>query len=127
MPIHQRLIAIVSGVLFLQLSLLGSVAPCSMDGGGRGHIAMTGAHVMGGGGHSDTICDARTAGKSCRLPCVPESQGPCASMASCSMVTASLPSETRLLPARTATAVLPEPLSAESDLALAPELPPPRV
>jgi hypothetical protein len=125
MPILQRLIAIVSGALFLQLSLLGSVAPCSMDGG-RGHTAMAGGHVMDGG-HSDTICDARNAGKSCRLPCVPDSQGACASMASCSIVTASPPSEARLLSARTAAAVLPEPVSAESELAIAPELPPPRV
>jgi len=125
MPLLRRLIATVSGTFFLQLSLLGSVAPCTMDGGHDPNRPVQ-AHSMNGA-HSDGGCSARNTSKSCRLPCAPETQGTCASMASCATATAAPPAEIRILPGLVSAGDLPEPLSIESDLTTAPDSPPPRV
>src|SRR5512140_3238224 len=125
MRIVQRLIATISYALFLQLSLLGSQAPCSMVGGAA-PTRMAGSHSMNGS-HADQACDTRSSNESCRGPCVPATPGACASMTSCAATTAILPDQPRALGSVAQIADLPEPLSSESVLAAAPEIPPPRV
>ncbi len=121
MPFLKRLIATISGVLFLQLSLLGSGVLCATH---RGHAMSpgAGAHAMNGRQAPDD-CGTPSTNDSCRGPWAP---GGCASMTSCAAATAAPTAGVQVLRTFAVARDLPEPLSAESELAVTPEPPPPR-
>jgi hypothetical protein len=125
MPFHQRLIATLSSVLLLQLSLFGNDALCTAH---NGH-AMSGMaqHHSTHGQPSSKDCGSESDGKSHRGPLAPDGPGSCASMISCATATAAPTSGAGMTGTLPTAGELPEPLSAESDLAVAPEPPPPRL
>ena len=72
-------------------------------------------------------CGSENDSKSQRGPLAPDVPGACASMISCAAATAAPTPGARMTGTLPAASELPEPLSAESDLAVAPEPPPPRL
>ena len=110
MRIVHRVAAAFAGIILLQYSLLGSGTLCAMRA--PSHQATNG-----------TDCDGPKQSDPGRAPCTTTA---CASMTACtsapSLVTASFVAATGTV----IVAELPEPLSAESELAITPEPPPPR-
>jgi hypothetical protein len=79
------------------------------------------------GQRSPDGCGSENASKPCRGPWAPDASGTCASMMSCATATSAPAAVAAMDEALPTTRDLPEPLSAESDLAVAPEPPPPRL
>jgi hypothetical protein len=118
----HRLVAVLCGVLVLQLALLGPAAACTVPA-----MAQGSAHAMG------DMAGAATPGsrheqpgrdESCRLPlsatqCVTVA---CATVVLAPALAAATTSATWTPPAR----IVAEPLALESGNRTAPELPPPR-
>lgn len=140
----RRLSVALSGILLLQLSLLGSGTLCALQHA-AGSADMTGpaaamaGMMMGGGaraGHEFVVigltdaskspdggCGDHRSADSCGGPWAP---GPCTTMSSCAWSQSST-----VLPALAATSAetdgnLPEPQVLQTGPVIAPELPPPR-
>jgi hypothetical protein len=79
------------------------------------------------GQHASEGCGSENASKPCRGPWAPDASGTCASMISCATASAAPAAGAGLTRMPPTARDLPEPLSAESDLAVAPEPPPPRL
>ena len=138
MSLPRRLTAVLSGVLLLQLLLLGSGSLCAMHG--RGSDAMAGMMSMTGGGatHHRTAtpdrsgttgdrasgADDQGTGGACHSPWAPRT---CVSMASCLVVVAAVPSRALATVAVAASRLdVLAPAGARAGPTFAPELPPPR-
>ncbi len=134
MPFLRRLTAAASSLLLLQLSLLGGgslCAPSAADDLSKGtmvgmqHGAMTGSDRVDSGPASES--DSTRAPSHDEHPC-DRSSAPsaCLSMAACAAV-ASVPAAGLMVTAvRLPSRVMVEPLSAAVDVAILPEVPPPR-
>lgn len=118
MPRLRRLSALLLGLLFLQLTLVGDGRTC------RSHTVRQGAPdgvamPMGHMNHDGTPGSHKACGSE-------RAAGDCASMASCA-VTLSLPAIAVASGSpNPAAAVLPEPVSIHSGPAAGPDVPPPR-
>ena len=144
MLLTRRLVAALSSVLLLQLTLVGSGTLCAMHHavmdarGATGHeshmIPMTSERTPASGssmsepGRGDTPgiphgCDALDSGQGCGLPWSP---GQCTSMSSCTATAAQSAPSIVVVASSAPVVELPEPGLLHSGFAAAPELPPPR-
>ena len=118
MPPLRRLSALLLGLLFLQLTLVGDGGACRSHAMRRGALAIA-AMPMGHMNHDGTPSPHKACGTE-------RAAGDCASMASCA-VTLSLPTlSVASGPLVPAAAALPEPVSIRSGPSAGPDVPPPR-
>lgn len=125
----HRFAAVLSGILLLQLTLLGSGTLCGMRAGDRAvggqMVAMANGAMPTHAQHDAPAkgCDAAPTSHDCTSPAAP---GTCAGMVSCATVAAPQVQLVAIATPRLTTIALPEPANVVSGPALAPELPPPR-
>jgi hypothetical protein len=119
MPSLHRLSALVLGLLFLQLTLLGDNASCRSRGMAGAEATMA-AMGMAGAGHDDAPASRDGCGGE-------RTTNRCASMPSCATVLAAPVSVVALVQsAAPAAQALPAPVSIHSQPTLGPDVPPPR-
>ena len=119
MPSLHRLSALVLGLLFLQLTLLGDGASCRSRGV-TGADATMAAMGMGGARHDSAPASHDGCGGE-------RARSRCASMPSCATVIAAPASVVALVQsAAPAAQALPAPVSIHSQPAPGPDVPPPR-
>ncbi len=141
----HRIVAVLSGALLFQLSVLASGTVCPMHGdhatASSGAMEAAGAGHAHHGAHDSAMtdmagkspsapkapvggCDMTGTGKSCDVPFAPSG---CASMANCVIAVSATPAATALVTAPRPVAVQ---VVASADMplgpAFAPEVPPPR-
>jgi hypothetical protein len=118
MPPLRRFSALLFGLLFLQLTLLGNGASCRSHGSagtGAGMAAMQMVETPHGGTPSShDACGSERAARSC------------ASMPSCATVLAAPVSVVALVQTLPVVQALPAPVSIHSQPAAGPDVPPPR-
>ena len=114
----RRIGAALSGILLLQLTLLGSGTLCAMPSG----AAATQMHDMGGMADQQ-LPPSSHPDDGCRFPSSP---GQCATMTACSIAAMPVAPVIVALNTRPAIAELPMPADLGSRPATPPELPPPR-
>jgi hypothetical protein len=118
MPSLRRFSALLSGLLFLQLTLLGDGGACRVHGSARGGAGMaamqTASAQHDGASSSHDACGAERAAKSC------------ASMPSCATALGAPVSVVAHVQTVPAAQALPEPVSIHSLAAVGPDVPPPR-
>jgi hypothetical protein len=119
MPSLHRLSALVLGLLFLQLALLGDSASCRSRGAAGAEATMA-AMDMADAGHDGAPASHDGCGGE-------RATSRCASMPSCATVIAAPVSVVALVQSAVPAAqVLPPPVSVHSQPTLGPDVPPPR-
>ena len=144
MPVVRRTVAVLSSLLLLQLTLLGSGTLCAMDHGASG-VAGPGhsMHAMGdtvagstsatgnamativdvGGPVDRSDCNGPTRHDGCQLPWAP---GQCSSVTTCGVTAAPTAIIVTSSTARAMSIEIAAPELVRSGPTFAPELPPPR-
>jgi hypothetical protein len=131
MSLLRRAFAALSGLLLLQLTLLGSGTLCLMQTGAHARFSAHGAHGMAAMAESrsvnvarvgDARSDVPTGPANC-LPVAPE----CSAMTTCAISAAPAATLVALAAARGVALAIAAPSPLQAGPSFAPEIPPPRV